>query len=511
MKTAIARALISVSDKEGLLPLANALRDFGVEILSSGGTAKALKEAGIATLEVSDHTGFPEMLDGRVKTLHPRLHGGILGRRDLATHREAMQSYDIPPIDLVVVNLYPFEATVKSGANPETVIENIDIGGPALIRSASKNFAHVAVLTSPKDYAAFLEHLGTHQGATLLEFRKSLAFKAFAHTAAYDTAIQQWFAKQEDVNFPEKFLLSGALRQKLRYGENPHQQAAFYASSEAGLAGAKQLQGKELSYNNLLDSDAALKLIAEFSEPAAVIIKHNNPCGVATGSTILEAYRRAFACDKASAFGGIVAVNRPLDAEAAAEITEIFTEVILAPAANTKAEDIIAKKKNLRLLLLDMKLPEHAMEIRQVTGGFLLQDMECVEDYKLKHVTKTHPDAVQLKDLLFAFKVCKHVKSNAIILVKDGKTIGIGAGQMSRKDSIRIACEKAREAGYSTEGAVLASDAFFPFSDNVDLAKAAGIAAVIQPGGSVKDDEVIAAADEAGIAMSFTGVRHFRH
>ncbi|MES2713646.1 MAG: bifunctional phosphoribosylaminoimidazolecarboxamide formyltransferase/IMP cyclohydrolase [Pseudomonadota bacterium] len=508
----IRRALLSVSDKTGLLDFARALVNQGAEILSTGGTAKALREAGIAVKDVSDHTGFPEILDGRVKTLVPQVHGGILGRRDLPAHLAEMEAHGIAPIDLVAVNLYPFEATVAAGGDYEACVENIDIGGPAMIRSAAKNHAHVAVLTEPAHFAEVAAEIAAH-GGTTLPTRRRLAAAAYARTAAYDAAIASWFAEQQGEAFPPRLAMAGVLRQHLRYGENPHQQAAFYVTEpRPGIATATQAQGKELSYNNLGDTDAAFECVAEFDPPTIVIVKHANPCGVATGESLSAAWDRALACDPTSAFGGIVAANRTLDAAAAEKITAIFTEVVVAPDADDAARAIFARKKNLRLLLTG-GLPDPAspgMTLRTVAGGFLAQSRDAgrISRADLRVVTKRAPTEDELDDLIFAFRVGKHVKSNAIIYAKDGATVGIGAGQMSRVDSSRIAAWK---AGDAAKGSVVASDAFFPFADGLLAAASAGAVAVIQPGGSMRDAEVIAAADEAGLAMVFTGMRHFRH
>lgn len=520
----ITRALISVSDKTGLVALGQALAARGVEILSTGGSAQRLAEAGVPVREVSDHTGFPEIMDGRVKTLHPRIHGGILARRDAANHVEAMAAHDIPPIDLVVVNLYPFEATVAKGGDFDDCIENIDIGGPGMIRAAAKNHDFVAVVTDPSDYEDLLGELDRHEGATTLTLRRTLAQRAYARTAAYDAAISTWFAGQLGETFPPRVAFAGALAQTLRYGENPHQQAAFYTTGDnrPGVATAIQLQGKELSYNNLNDTDAAFELVAEFEEPAVAIIKHANPCGVAQGASILDAYNLALRCDPVSAFGGIIALNRPLDGATAEEIAKLFAEVIIAPDADEQARAVLASKKNLRVLLT-REMPDPAapgMTVKMLSGGFLLQNRDSgrVSAADLKVVTKRAPTEQELKDLLFAFRIAKHVKSNAIVYAKDGATAGIGAGQMSRVDSARIAAIKAAEAAKTagldrplTQGSVVASDAFFPFADGLLAAAEAGVTAVIQPGGSIRDNEVIAAADEKGLAMVFTGMRHFRH
>jgi len=518
----IHRALISVSDKSGLLPLAEALRARDVHILSTGGSARTLREAGIAVTDVSDHTGFPEILDGRVKTLVPRIHGGILGRRDLPDHVAQMQAHGIAPIDLVVVNLYPFEATVASGAGPQDCIENIDIGGPALIRAAAKNHDHVAILSDPGQYPVFLAEFA-ESGGTTQAFRRGLAAQAYGSTASYDAAIAAWFARDPEAAFPERITFSGRLRQSLRYGENPHQRAALYATdARPGAANATQIQGKELSYNNLADTDAAFECVAEFADPAIVIVKHANPCGVATAADLATAWALALRCDPVSAFGGIVACNRTLDEETAAGIAEIFTEVIVAPDATDAARKILAAKKNLRVLLTGA-LPDPSARgniFRSIAGGLLVQarDSGRIAAADLTVATRRAPTPEELADLHFAFTVCKHVKSNAIVYAKGGATVGIGAGQMSRVDSARIAAWKSQEAstaaGLKTslaENSVAASDAFFPFADGLEAVIAAGATAVIQPGGSMRDAEVIEAADRAGIAMVMTGMRHFRH
>ncbi|HLG86503.1 MAG TPA: bifunctional phosphoribosylaminoimidazolecarboxamide formyltransferase/IMP cyclohydrolase [Alphaproteobacteria bacterium] len=518
----ITRALISVSDKTGLTVFAQALREHKIEILSTGGTYKALCDANIPVTEVSTHTGFPEMMDGRVKTLHPRIHGGILARRD--SHAAALRDHDIPPIDLVIVNLYPFEATVAADRPFEDCIENIDIGGPALIRSASKNHDFVTVVVDPSDYEMVMAELVLNQGATTLETRRSLAAKAFARTAAYDAAISGWFASQLGETFPQRYTMSGTLQQTMRYGENPHQNAALYRDNTGrpGVASAQQLQGKELSYNNLADADAALEQVAEFERPAVAIIKHANPCGVAEGGNLAEAYARALACDPVSAFGGIIAVNQELDAETAEQIAKLFAEVIVAPSISAGAREVLGAKKNLRVLATG-KLPDPAasgLVVKTIAGGFLLQSRDTgrIAADELKVVTKRAPTDKEREDLLFAFRVAKHVKSNAIVYAKDRATVGVGAGQMSRVDSSRIAAWKAAEAAGAaglpeplTRGSVVASDAFFPFPDGLIAAAEAGVTAVIQPGGSVRDQDVIAAADERGLAMVFTGIRHFRH
>jgi phosphoribosylaminoimidazolecarboxamide formyltransferase/IMP cyclohydrolase len=526
----VRRALISVSDKTGIAEFAARLAGRGVELISTGGTASALRTAGLAVKDVSELTGFPEMLDGRVKTLHPAVHGGLLGIRDNAEHAAAMAAYDIAPIDLLVIDLYPFEETIARGAGFAEAIENIDIGGPAMIRAAAKNHDWVTVVTDPQDYDAVLADMEACGGATSLDLRRRLAAKAYARTAVYDAAIANWFAGRVGETAPRHFALPGVLRQTLRYGENPHQSAAFYVSPAGGrirpgVATARQVQGKELSYNNLNDTDAAYELVAEFDPaiaPAVAIVKHANPCGVAIGGSLLEAYRKALICDQTSAFGGIVALNGTLDAEAASAIAEIFTEVIIAPDATPEAQAILARKKNLRLLLAG-SLPDPGAEgltLRTVAGGFLTQsrDNGSPDRLQLKVATKRAPTETELADLKFAFRVCKHVKSNAIVFARNGATTGIGAGQMSRVDASRIAAWKGEAAakaaglpGSLTEGSAAASDAFFPFPDGLIALADAGATAVIQPGGSMRDDEVIAAADERGLAMALTGMRHFRH
>jgi phosphoribosylaminoimidazolecarboxamide formyltransferase/IMP cyclohydrolase len=523
----IARALLSVSDKSGLVEFARALAGYDIELVSTGGTAKALADAGLKVIDVAELTGFPEMMDGRVKTLHPKVHGGLLAIRDDKNHVASMQAHGIRPIDLLVVNLYPFEATVAKGAGFDECVENIDIGGPAMIRAAAKNHADVAVIVDPDDYATLLDELSQHGGATTLDLRKRLAAKAYARTAAYDAAISNWFAEQLNDKAPASRAIGGRLAEALRYGENPHQSAAFYRTPEQrfGVATARQVQGKQLSYNNINDTDAAYECVAEFDPkrtPAVVIVKHANPCGVAEGASLLEAYRKALACDPTSAFGGIVALNRVLDAEAAKAITKIFTEVIIAPDASKEAIAIVGAKKNLRLLLTgglpDPRAP--GLMAKTVAGGLLVQsrDNAVVDDMALTVVTKRKPTEAEMRDLAFAFRVAKHVKSNTIVYAKDLATVGIGAGQMSRVDSARIAARKAEDAAKEaklsaplTKGSVVASDAFFPFADGLLVAIEAGATAVIQPGGSVRDDEVIKAADDHGIAMVFTGTRHFRH
>ncbi|MDY7524133.1 bifunctional phosphoribosylaminoimidazolecarboxamide formyltransferase/IMP cyclohydrolase [Sphingomonas sp. 10B4] len=516
----IRRALLSVSDKTGIVDLARGLADHGVELVSTGGTAKALRDAGLAVRDISELTGFPEMMDGRVKTLHPNVHGGLLAVRDDAAHVASMEEHGIGAIDLVVVNLYPFEATVAKGAERDEVIENIDIGGPSMVRSAAKNHAFVAIVTDPADYAL------VSGGSTTLADRRKLAAKAYATTAAYDGAIATWFGTVDQGEaFPETLPITLKRGPELRYGENPHQSAAFYTASgpaARGIGQARQVQGKALSYNNLNDADAALDLVSEFRDaaPTCVIVKHANPCGVATGASLAEAYEAAFACDTVSAFGGIIALNRPLDGATARAIAGIFTEVVVAPDADEEAQAIFAAKKNLRLLLTG-ELPDPArtgLLAKAITGGWLVQTRDNASNPELKVVTKRAPTEQELIDCRFAWTIAKHVKSNAIVYAKDGSTAGIGAGQMNRLESARIAAWKAKDAadkaGWPTPrtiGSAVASDAFFPFADGLLAAVEAGATAVIQPGGSIRDDEVIAAADAAGLAMVFTGVRHFRH
>ena len=524
----IKRALLSVSDKNGLAELGAALAKRGVELVSTGGTARALRDAGLEVRDISDLTGFPEMMDGRVKTLHPKVHGGLLAVRDDPAHASAMEEHEIGAIDLVVVNLYPFEATVAKGAERDEVIENIDIGGPSMVRSSAKNHAYVTILTDPADYDAVLAELEERDGATSLDFRKRMAAKAFSATARYDAAISQWFAHSDQGRmFPDALFATGTKADELRYGENPHQHAAIYlpgGSPTAGIPQARQVQGKALSYNNYNDADAALNLAAEFAggDPAIVIVKHANPCGVAQGASLAQAWDAALACDSVSAFGGIVAANRPLDAETAAKITEIFTEVVVAPDADEAALEIFAKKKNLRLLLTG-GLPDAGrtgLSLKSITGGLLVQSRDAgrITRADLQVATERAPTDAELADCLFAWTVAKHVKSNAIVYAKDGSTAGIGAGQMNRRDSARIAAIKAREAAETygwakprTVGSAVASDAFFPFADGLLAAVEAGATAVIQPGGSMRDQEVIDAANEAGIAMVLTGMRHFNH
>jgi len=524
----IRRALLSVSDKSGLVDLGAALARHGVELVSTGGTARALRDAGLEVKDVSDLTGFPEMMDGRVKTLHPKVHGALLAVRDDPAHASAMETHGIGAIDLVVVNLYPFAQTVSRGAGRAEVIENIDIGGPSMVRSAAKNHAYVACLTDPADYSGLIGMLDDQDAATTADFRKYLAAKAFAATAAYDATIAQWFAfADQGQMFPDALPLTMKRGDTLRYGENPHQQAALYVPMgpyTRGIAQATQVQGKALSYNNLNDADAALELVAEFAGagPACVIVKHANPCGVATGATLRDAYQAALACDSVSAFGGIVAVNQALTGKAAEAIASIFTEVVIAPDADDAAREVFARKKNLRLLLTG-DLPDAlrpGLQLKSIAGGYLLQsrDNGHVARDALKVVTKRSPSEQELADCLFAWTVAKHVKSNAIVYARGGATAGIGAGQMNRLESARIAAWKAKDAadkaGWAeprTVGSAVASDAFFPFADGLLAAVEAGATAVIQPGGSIRDAEVIAAADEAGLAMVFTGMRHFRH
>ena len=523
----VRRALLSVSDKNGLGDLAAALAKAGVELVSTGGTASTIAKAGIAVRDVSDITGFPEIMDGRVKTLHPSVHGGLLAIRDDAEHRQAMEAHGIGAIDLAVINLYPFEDVRRAGGDYAAVVENIDIGGPAMLRAAAKNHAYVAIVTDPADYALLIETLSANGGSLPYRFRQELAAKAFARVAAYDAAISGWFTQTLDMAEPSWRAFGGKLETVMRYGENPHQKAGFYVNGDSrpGVATARQLQGKQLSYNNINDTDAAFELVAEFDPArtaAVAIIKHANPCGVAEAGTLVEAYRKALACDTVSAFGGIVALNRTLDAEAAKEIVRLFTEVIIAPDATEEAQAIVAAKKNLRLLVTGGLPDPRAAGImaKSVAGGLLVQsrDNAVVDDLDLKVVTKRAPTGAEMRDLRFAFRVAKHVKSNAIVYVRDLATVGIGAGQMSRVDSSRIAARKALDAAEAagiaeplTKGSVVASDAFFPFADGLLAAAEAGATAVIQPGGSMRDEDVIAAADAHGIAMVFTGVRHFRH
>lgn len=523
----VKRALLSVFDKTGIVELAQKLADHGVELLSTGGTAKVLKDAGLACKDISQITNFPEIMDGRVKTLHPNVHGGLLNIRDDADHVAAMDKHGIEDIDMAVINLYPFEEVRFSGGDYATIVENIDIGGPAMLRAAAKNHAYVTVASSPEDYDRISQVLDQTGGYVPHALRKELAALTYARTAAYDSAVSSWFAQELELENPRHRAFGGTLKDVMRYGENPHQTAGFYVTGEqrAGVATAQLLQGKQLSYNNINDTDAAFELIGEFNPDeiaACAIIKHANPCGVSQASTLKDAYLQAFACDSTSAFGGIVAFNRELDADTAKEIIKIFTEVIIAPSVSDQAKEIISAKKNLRLLVTG-GLPDpraKGITAKTVAGGLLVQSRDAgnVDDVEMKIVTKRAPTEVEFADLKFAFRVAKHVKSNAIIYVKDGATVGIGAGQMSRVDSSRIAARKAQDAAEAiglpepqTKGSVVASDAFFPFADGLISAIEAGATAVIQPGGSMRDEEVIAAADEAGIAMVFTGMRHFRH
>tara|TARA_Y100000590_G_scaffold470314_1_gene663580 strand:+ start:31584 stop:33215 length:1632 start_codon:yes stop_codon:yes gene_type:complete len=524
----IRRAVLSVSDKDGVLDFAKGLAEYGVELLSTGGTAKMLKDSGLNIKDVSEHTGFPEIMDGRVKTLHPKIHGGLLALRNNDEHQKAMADNAIEPIDLLVVNLYPFVNTMQSGANFETCIENIDIGGPAMIRAAAKNFENVVVITNPSDYARVIEDMKANNGAVSYTLRKALAAEAFSLTARYDSTISTWLTGEVDdaPAYPNHISFAGSCKEVLRYGENPHQSAALYVTdsktTRPGVTNAVQHQGKALSYNNLNDTNAAFELVSEFDAPSVAIIKHANPCGVASGDDMVEAFKMALRCDPVSAFGGIIALNRPLTAALVEEFGSLFLEVVIAPSIDNDALEILAKKKNLRVLstgtMPDPTEPRRL--IKPVAGGFLVQDADTahVTAADLKVVTKRQPTEQELQDMLFAFRVAKHVKSNAIIYAKDGSTVGIGAGQMSRVDSSRIAAWKAGEAakaaGLDTslaQGSVVASDAFFPFADGLISAAEAGVTAVIQPGGSIRDEEVIAAADERGLAMVFTGIRHFNH
>ncbi len=519
--TSITQALISVSDKKGIKEFASFLHGMGVKILSTGGTAKLLSESGIPVTEVGDYTGFPEMLDGRVKTLHPKIHGGILGRRDLPEHVEMMKKAGIPAIDLVVVNLYPFSQTIaREDCTLMEAIENIDIGGPTMVRAAAKNYAHVAVATDPEDYASIIEEMKKTGGAIGMELRYSLCRKAFSHTAAYDAAISNYLTsvsiegkKQE---FPEQINLNFQKIQDLRYGENPHQSASFYKEknpAQGALANYSQIQGKELSFNNIGDADAAWECVKTFDAPACVIVKHANPCGVAISESIHEAYRLAFSTDPTSAFGGIISFNRTVDGETAEAVIQQFVEVLIAPGYTEEAKAILARKPNIRVLAVPLSEGANKYDLKRIGGGILVQtpDNLNVAESELRVVTKIAPTEIQMKDMLFAWKVAKYVKSNAIVFASSGRTLGIGAGQMSRVDSTKIASIKAESAGLDLSGSVVASDAFFPFRDGVDVLAKAGARAVIQPGGSMRDEEVIAAADEHGISMVFTGFRHFRH
>ncbi|MDH5189181.1 MAG: bifunctional phosphoribosylaminoimidazolecarboxamide formyltransferase/IMP cyclohydrolase [Rhodospirillaceae bacterium] len=522
MSHPILRALLSVSDKTGLVEFGKFLAEQGVEILSTGGTAKALVDAGVKVTEVSAHTGFPEIMDGRVKTLQPKIHGGILAVRDNAEHQKAMKDHAIAPIDLVCVNLYPFEQTRARGAGYDESVENIDIGGPAMIRAAAKNHGDVTIVVEPEDYARVKDEMLANKNKTSDALRRELAARAFARTASYDSAISGWLTGETDVEWPKRISFAGELKQTMRYGENPHQAAAFYANSEnrPGVATATQIQGKELSYNNLNDTDAAFEIAAEFKDVACAIIKHANPCGVAVGGSMIDAYKRAYSCDTESAFGGIVALNRTLDGETAEEIVKIFTEVIIAPDIDEDARKILATKKNVRVLTTGAMPDANAggLMVKALAGGLLVQgrDNQLVADMKV--VTKRQPTPEEMADLQFAFTIAKHVKSNAIVYARNNMTVGIGAGQMSRVNSCRIAAFRAEQAAKAAgeneswaRGAVVASDAFFPFADGLMEAIDAGAKAVIQPGGSIRDDEVIKAADEAGVTMVLTGMRHFRH
>ncbi len=517
----VTRALISVSDKSGMIDFCRGLNELGVVLLSTGGSAKALREAGLPVTEVSDYTGFPEMLDGRVKTLHPKVHGGILARRDLPAHVEAIREAGIPPIDLVVVNLYPFQQTV---ARPDCTlgeaIENIDIGGPTLVRAAAKNFGSVAVVTEAADYAAILGELRASGGSLGVATRFGLAKKAFAHTARYDGAIANYLTSLDAENrrseFPDRLHLAFDKLQPMRYGENPHQQAAFYrepGAAAGAIASYTQIQGKELSYNNIADADAAWESVKGFDSTCCVIVKHANPCGVALGATPAEAYSKAFSTDPTSAFGGIIAFNCPLDRDAAEAVSRQFMEVLIAPSFSPEALQVLAAKQNVRVLQVPLGAASGGFDFKRVAGGLLVQNFDAarIAVGDLRTVTKRQPTSAELADLLFAWRVAKYVKSNAIVYCRDGQTVGVGAGQMSRVDSARIAAIKAENAGLQVAGSVVASDAFFPFRDGVDVLAAAGARAVIQPGGSVRDAEVIAAADEHDLAMVFTGFRHFRH
>ncbi len=517
--TKIRRALLSVSDKTGIVELAHALLRHGVDIISTGGTAQLLKLNGVVVTEVSAYTGFPEMMEGRVKTLHPKVHGGILARRGEPGHEQAMREHGIPPIDMVVVNLYPFAQTVaKPGCTMEDAIENIDIGGPAMVRAAAKNHAFVAVVTDPADYPRLMAQMDAQRGALDAAERYALAAKAFSHTAEYDGMISSWLTARDASGkartFPDRLNQQWRLAQALRYGENPHQAAAFYVERDpprGALANFRQLQGKELSYNNIADSDAAWDCCRGFDVPACVIVKHANPCGVAVGATPLEAYRKAFATDPTSAFGGIIAFNRPVDAEAAEALGGQFVEVVIAPGYDEPARKALAARQNVRLLEIAPERELNRFDMKRVGGGLLVQTADAFDVAELRIVTRKDPTAQQLNDLVFAFRVAKFVKSNAIVFCKGGATLGVGAGQMSRVDSTRIAAIKAKHAGLKLRGSVVASDAFFPFRDGLDVVARAGARAVIQPGGSMRDAEVIAAADEHGLAMVFTGMRHFRH
>lgn len=516
MNVKIKRALVSLSDKSNLEVLAKGLKKFNIEVLSTGGTAKKLQDIGLNVKEVSSYTNFPEIMDGRVKTLHPKIHGALLGVRDNDKHVEAMKENEIEDIDLVIVNLYPFEETVSKPSSFEEIIENIDIGGPSMLRSASKNHKFLTVITSPDDYELLFENMEANQGATSYDFRKKMASKTFRLTASYDAAISNWFALAEGDSFPKKITITASRKQILRYGENSHQEAAFYSTSSQGIGALEQLHGKELSYNNINDIDASLKLLYEFDDPASVIVKHANPCGVALSETIEEAYRLSLASDPVSAFGGICAFNRKITLSLAESLSKMFVEVIIAPDIDEEAFSILSKKKNVRILLNKQNSLITKQDIKTVDGGFLVQsvDSKLITKDMLKIVTKSKPNEEEIKQLIFAFKVCKHVKSNSIILVNNNATIGIGAGQMSRVDAARISIMKASDSKDNAKlikNSIMASDAFFPFADSIEYAAEAGIKSIIQPGGSVRDNEVIEAADKHNISMVFAGERHFRH
>ncbi len=517
MNIAIKRALISLSDKQNLDILASFLKSYNVEIISTGGTAQKLIEQGANVIEISKYTGFPEILSGRVKTLNPKVHGGLLARLDDQEHLKQMKENDIESIDLVIVNLYPFLKTLQSGAKKEDIIENIDIGGPSMLRSSAKNYEYTTVICDPEDYQDLMEEMKKHNGATSLEFRFRMAAKAFSLTASYDAYISNWFNSQTTPNaFLGTFNLTAQLKETLRYGENPHQRGAFYITdSRYGIAAAQQLQGKELSYNNINDADSALQMVMEFNVPAAIIVKHANPCGAAMAETIEQAYDKALAADPVSAFGGILAFNREITKDLAEKISPLFVEAIIAPSICEQAKQILAKKKNLRILITNTTYPSNnPLSVKSVLGGLLIQEIDTVviKPEDLKVVTKISPSEEQMADLLFAFKICKHVKSNAIVVAKNGTTVGIGAGQMSRVDSVKIALEKSIiDSENKANGSVLASDAFFPFADSIKIAAKSGIKAIIQPSGSIRDQEVIDAANDLGIAIVHTSVRHFKH
>ncbi len=518
---AIKRALISVSDKAGIIELAQGLNQLGIAILSTGGTAKLLQEEGIPVTEVSNYTGFPEMLDGRVKTLHPKIHGGILARRNLPEHMLALESAAIPTIDLVIINLYPFSETIaEPNCSIENAIENIDIGGPTLIRAAAKNYQHVTIVTNPDDYEMLLSEIKSNDGTIGLEHRFRLAQKAFSHTASYDSAISNYLTAIDSNNhhkiFPARLNLNFTMRQELRYGENPHQKAAFYndlVPIQGSLASYAQLQGKELSFNNIADTDTAWECVKTFNKPACVIVKHANPCGVAMAKTSLAAYELAFNTDTTSAFGGIIAFNRTLDGPTSEAVIKQFVEVIVAPEVTDEAKQILAQKTNIRVLTIPLYSSDNQFDLKRVNGGMLIQtpDNRNINTSDLKVVTKAQPTSQQMEDFLFAWRVAKFVKSNAIVFCENGQTLGVGAGQMSRLDSARIATIKAQQAKLALSNSVVASDAFFPFRDGLDVVVEAGAKAIIQPGGSIRDAEVIAAADEHGVTMVFSGIRHFRH